>query len=56
MAYDDAMHKLTNASRPGDTLIGKAEKIKELGAKATKSLPQDLLLAEIGELNNQEQG
>lgn len=43
-AYDDAMHKLTNAARPGDTLIGKAEKIKELGARATKSLPQELTL------------
>ncbi len=42
-AYDDAMHKLTNAGRPGDTLIGKAEKIKELGARATKSLPLELL-------------
>ncbi len=42
-AYDDAMHKLTNAGRPGDTLIGKAEKIKELGARATKSLPAELL-------------
>jgi DNA recombination protein RmuC len=42
-AYDDAMNKLTNAARPGDTLIGKAEKIKELGARATKSLPQDLI-------------
>ncbi len=42
-AYDDAMHKLTNAGRPGDTLIGKAEKIKALGARATKSLPLELL-------------
>jgi len=42
-AYDDAMHKLTNAGRPGDTLIGKAEKIKELGARTTKSLPVELL-------------
>jgi DNA recombination protein RmuC len=42
-AYDDAMNKLTNASRPGDTLIGKAEKIRELGARTNKSLPQDLL-------------
>lgn len=42
-AYDDAMHKLTNAGRPGDTLIGKAEKIKELGARTTKSLPQELI-------------
>lgn len=42
-AYDDAMHKLVNAGRPGDTLIGKAEKIRELGARATKSLPQELV-------------
>lgn len=42
-AYDDAMNKLVNASRPGDTLIGKAEKIRELGAKATKSLPLELV-------------
>lgn len=42
-AYDGAMHKLTNATRPGDTLIGKAEKIRELGARATKALPQDLI-------------
>ena len=46
-AYDDAMHKLTNASRPGDTLIGKAEKIRELGARATKSLPQELINDEL---------
>ncbi len=42
-AYDDAMNKLVNASRPGDTLIGKAEKIRELGARATKSLPEELI-------------
>lgn len=42
-AYDEAMHKLTNAARPGDTLIGKAEKIRELGAKASKRLPEELV-------------
>lgn len=42
-AYDDAMTKLSDARRPGDTLIGKAEKIKALGAKASKQLPKDLL-------------
>lgn len=42
-AYDDAMHKLVNAGRPGDTLIGKAQKIKELGARTTKQLPMDLV-------------
>jgi len=42
-AYDDAMNKLTESKRKGDTLIGRAEKIKELGAKTTKSLPNELL-------------
>ncbi|MEO6039034.1 MAG: DNA recombination protein RmuC, partial [Saprospiraceae bacterium] len=42
-AYDDAMNKMTSAVRPGDTLIGKAEKIRELGARTTKSLPADLV-------------
>jgi DNA recombination protein RmuC len=55
-AYDDAMHKLTNAARPGDTLIGKAEKIKELGARATKSLPLELLPDEAEDLSNNEKG
>ncbi|GAB4494666.1 MAG: DNA recombination protein RmuC [Saprospiraceae bacterium] len=43
-AYDDAMNKLVSAARPGDTLIGKAEKIRELGARTTKSLPQELIM------------
>jgi DNA recombination protein RmuC len=42
-AYDGAMNKLSDAARPGDTLIGKAEKIRELGAKASKRLPSELL-------------
>ncbi len=42
-AYDDAMNKLTDSKRKGDTLIGRAEKIKELGAKTTKSLPEELI-------------
>ncbi len=41
-SYHDAMNKLVDAKRPGDTMIGKAEKIRELGAKASKSLPEDL--------------
>ena len=48
-AYDEAMNKLVHAARPGDTLIGKAEKIRELGARATKSLPQDLVEEAKGE-------
>lgn len=42
-AYGDAMNKLVSATRPGDTLVGKAEKIRELGAKSTKNLPADML-------------
>lgn len=41
-AYGEAMNKLTDAARPGDTLIGKANKIRDLGAKTTKSLPPEL--------------
>ncbi len=42
-AHQEAMLKLSDARRPGDTLIGKAEKIRELGAKASKQLPRELL-------------
>ncbi|MEQ1745216.1 MAG: DNA recombination protein RmuC [Saprospiraceae bacterium] len=42
-AYDEAMLKLTTGTRPGDTLIGRAEKIREMGAKASKRLPPDLV-------------
>ena len=42
-AYEDAMHKLTDGKRFGDTLIGRAEKIRELGAKNTKTMPPELI-------------
>jgi DNA recombination protein RmuC len=42
-AYEKAMRKLVSSKKQGDTLIGRAEKIKTLGAKASKSLPRDLL-------------
>jgi DNA recombination protein RmuC len=42
------MNKLSSAVRPGDTLIGKAEKIRELGAKTAKRLPADLFTEEPG--------
>ncbi len=50
-SYHDAMNKLTEGKRHGDTLIGRAEKIKSLGAKSSKSLPKELveLIAENGE-------
>jgi DNA recombination protein RmuC len=48
-SYHDAMLKLSNGKRYGDTLIGRAEKIKNLGAKASKSLPKELLNLDDGE-------
>jgi len=42
-SYDAAMYKLTDGKRSGDTLIGKAERIKELGARSTKRLPPELI-------------
>lgn len=42
-AYHDAMNKMTEGQRKGDTLIGRAQKIKELGAKASKNLPSDII-------------
>jgi len=42
-AWHDAMNKLVNARRHGDTLVGRAEKIRELGARTTKQLPPELL-------------
>ncbi len=39
-AYDSAMSKLSTGR---GTLTDKAEKIRKLGAKATKSIPQDYL-------------
>lgn len=42
-AYQGAMNKLSESKKFGDTLIGRAEKIKMLGARASKNLPKDLL-------------
>ncbi len=42
-AYHRAMNKLVDGKRKGDTLIERAEKIKQLGAKASKQLPRELL-------------
>ncbi len=42
-AYDAALNKLYTSTKKGDTLIGRAEKIKALGAKTTKALPKELL-------------
>ena len=42
-AYNAAMNKLTDSTKTGDTLVGRAERIKTLGANASKSLPKSLL-------------
>ncbi len=42
-AYEGAMNKLSESKKFGDTLIGRAEKIKQLGARASKHLPKELL-------------
>lgn len=42
-AYDAAFNKLSDSKQYGTTLIGRAERLRELGAKSTKSLPPELL-------------
>ncbi|MEM1323164.1 MAG: DNA recombination protein RmuC [Bacteroidota bacterium] len=42
-AYHDAMNKLVDSRKYGDTLVGRAERIRELGARTSKSLPKELL-------------
>jgi len=41
--YSNAMNKLYESKKKGDTIIGRIEKIKELGADTGKSLPQNIL-------------
>jgi DNA recombination protein RmuC len=48
-ALSGAMNKLSESKKFGDTLIGRAQRIKQLGAKATKSLPMDLLTEDPAE-------
>jgi DNA recombination protein RmuC len=38
-AYQGALNKLSDSKKQGDTIIGRAEKIRELGANNTKLLP-----------------
>lgn len=42
-ALHGAMNKLSESKKYGDTLIGRAQRIKQLGARTTKSLPAELL-------------
>ncbi|MDR0789468.1 MAG: DNA recombination protein RmuC [Bacteroidales bacterium] len=41
--YTKAMNKLTTSTRRGDTIVGRIENLKKLGASATKSIPPKLL-------------
>jgi len=41
--YDDAMNKLVTSPKKGDTIIGRMERIKKLGAGTTKSIPPRFL-------------
>lgn len=41
--YSNAMNKLFESKKKGDTIIGRIEKIKELGADTSKSLPRNIL-------------
>lgn len=41
--YSAAMNKLFESPRKGDTVVGRIERIKNLGADASKQLPQNLL-------------
>jgi DNA recombination protein RmuC len=41
--YSNAMNKLYESKKKGDTIIGRIEKIKELGADTNKSLPRNIL-------------
>lgn len=41
--YREAMNKLVDSPKKGDTIIGRFERIKKLGANASKSLPQNLI-------------
>lgn len=42
-AYHDAMNKLVDSKKYGDTLVGRAERIRELGARASKRLPKGMV-------------
>jgi len=43
IAYQGAMNKLKDSPKYGDTLVGRSERIRQLGAKAAKRLPSELL-------------
>lgn len=42
-AYDDAMNRLKDGKRKGDTILGRFETIRNLDAKTNKTLPKDII-------------
>lgn len=42
-SFNSAMNKLCDSKKKGDSLIERAEKIKELGARTTKMLPKEVI-------------
>ncbi len=49
--YESAMNKLSKSSKRGDTIIGRMENIKKLGANTSKKMDQRLL----NKVNNNEE-
>lgn len=47
-SYKDAFNKLLYSPKQGDTLIGRAERIRHLGAKTTKQMPSDVVPENVG--------
>ncbi|MFK7933426.1 MAG: DNA recombination protein RmuC [Saprospiraceae bacterium] len=45
--YHAAMNKLQTSTKYGDTVLGRAEKIRQLGARTSKRLPKELLAESI---------
>ncbi len=42
-AYDDAMNRLKDGKRKGDTIIGRFETIRNLDARTNKTLPKEII-------------
>ena len=51
--YAEAMNKLVESPKKGDTIVGRIERIKLLGADASKSIPHQIL-SEINEEDEEE--
>ncbi len=41
--YSSSMNKLTESAKKGDTIVGRMERIKQLGANTTKQIPNGLV-------------